>query len=510
MKILNAEQIRAADAYTIANEPIPSIDLMERAATAFYQAIRGFLDRGVPIYLFCGTGNNGGDGLVLARLMQQDDYEVNCYAVRFSDRSSDDFQTNEARLKEVRVTLHDIKAISDFPEMPQEAVIIDAIFGTGLTRVPEGLAAEVIVKINERPGLKISVDIPSGLFAEQNARDDWSTIVRAHHTVSFEVPKLAFFLPENGSLVGQLHVVPIGLHPDFISNIPSDYHLLTEDQIRAGIQPRNKYSHKGTFGHAFLMAGGEGKMGAAILAARACLRAGVGLLTMQVPKCGYEIMQTAVPEAMCVVDEGEQHLTSAPKDVHENIGIGPGIGTEKDTANALKLTIQNATGPMVLDADALNILAENKTWLAFLPKGSILTPHPGEFARLVGNIGDQYERLQALRDCARKWQSYVVLKGAHTAIALPDGQVLFNQTGNPGMATGGSGDVLTGILTGLIAQGYTPGNAVCLGVWLHGLAGDIAASELGIEAMTSGDIVDYIPKAWKHLKRQSMVNQEAG
>ena len=500
MKILNAEQIRGADAYTISNEPISSVDLMERAATACSDKIAENLSEEQPVFIFCGTGNNGGDGLVIARLLKQKGHRVICFAVRFSESPSEDFKFNEQRLKEVDLLLHDLRESSDLPEIPAGTLIIDAIFGTGLTRPVEGIAAELITKINEAHADVVSIDMPSGLFPESNEDNDRKAIVRAAVTLSFEVPKLAFFLAENGPFVGRLELLPIGLHPNYMAMVPTDYQLLTEDAVAQMIRPRPKFSHKGTYGHALLMAGSYGKMGAAVLAARACLKTGVGLLTMHVPKCGLEILQTSVPEAMCVADEEEKYITSQYASGYSCVGVGPGVGTDKATANALKFAIQNSSSPLVLDADALNILSENKTWLSFLPKGSVLTPHPGEFARLVGRIGDEYERLQALRDHARKWKAYIILKGAHTAIAFPDGQVFFNQTGNPGMATGGSGDVLTGMITALIAQGYPSYQAAILGVWMHGLAGDLAVKDMEMEALTAGDLVNYIGKAWKQLK----------
>lgn len=506
MKILTAAQIREADRFTIENEPIASVDLMERAATNAFERIRSWLPATTPVKVFCGVGNNGGDGLVIARKLQQADYPVETWLVRFSDRESEDLILQYHRLKTSDGSVHELGSAAQIPSFDTDEVIIDAIFGTGLSREAGGFVAELIDRINESNCRIISIDMPSGLMAENNVDVHKRSIVKAGRTLTFEVAKLAFLLPQNAPFTGEWEVVPIGLNPTFIRQQPSDYQLVTEEMIRSFLKNRPRFSHKGHYGKALLMVGSKGKIGAGILAAKACLRSGAGLLTTHIPACGYTAMQTAVPEAMCLTDQKTDHLSATFTENYTATGIGPGIGLEQDTANALKFTIQNSNHPIVLDADALNLLAMHKTWLAYLPQGSILTPHPGEFERLAGKTSNDYDRLQMLKDLARKSRSYVVLKGAHTAVAFPDGRVFFNDTGNPGMATGGSGDVLTGILTGLVAQGYRSDQAVLLGVWLHGLAGDIAVSEKGEEALIAGDIVEALPKAWKYLRKRK--NQE--
>ena len=335
---------------------------------------------------------------------------------------------------------------------------------------------------------------------ENNATSDPKNIINATFTLSFQVPKLAFFFADNAKYVGDFFVLNIGLDEGFIASQKSPNNFVTQDMMLPLLKHRERFSHKGTYGHALLIAGCYGKIGAAMLAAKACLRAGVGLLTVHVPDCGYNILQTSVPEAMVSVDEHDSQFTGI-KDIgkYNVIGVGPGIGQEADTANGLKFLIQNAKLPLVIDADALNILAENKTWLSFLPKGSILTPHPGEFARLAGKQDNNYQTHLAQIEFARKHQVYLILKGAYTAIATPAGEVYFNSTGNPGMATAGSGDTLTGIITGLVAQGYSSFEASVLGVYLHGLAGDIAANELGQEALIAEDITNNLGRAFKHL-----------
>ncbi len=389
----------------------------------------------------------------------------------------------------------------DLPEIGEDDIIIDAIFGSGLTRPVSGFIGEVIEHINAADAVTISIDIPSGLFADRHADPKEGKIIHADYTLSFQLPKLAFLLPENDSFVGEWHILDIGLHHDYINNAEVKNFLLTKRDVQTTLRPRNKFAHKGTFGHALLIAGSYGKTGAAILASRACLRSGVGLLHTHIPKAGYEIMQTAVPECMLSIDRYDNYFSEVPDlGMYNAVGIGPGLGMEKQSQMALKLLIQNFSNPIVFDADALNILAENKTWLAFLPKGSILTPHPKEFERLAGKWADDYEKLQKLRDLCFKYNIYIVLKGAYTCTGTPDGMCYFNSTGNPGMATAGSGDVLTGLITGLLAQGYSPAQAATLGVYLHGLAGDLAAKKKGQEAMLAGDIIENLGKAFKKIK----------
>jgi len=501
MKILAVEKIREADEYTIKNEPIASIDLMERAASQLYKWVKKRVDKYHMIRIFVGLGNNGGDGLALARLLANKAYGIQVFIVNYSENRSEDFKTNLARLEELqKVDINLINKKTDFPEISDDDIVVDAIFGSGLTRPVTGFIGDVIDYINTHDSVTISIDIPSGLFADKHSNSEKGSIIRADYTLSFQMPKLAFLLPENDKFVGQWHILDIGLHHEYINTVDVKNFLLTKRDIQPTLKTRNKFAHKGTFGHALLIAGSYGKIGAAVLASKACLRSGVGLLHTHIPKVGYEIMQTANPECMLSIDRYDNYFSEVPDlDMYNAIGIGPGLGMEQQSQMALKLLIQNYPDPIVFDADALNILAENKTWLSFLPKGSILTPHPKEFERLVGKWPDDFEKLQMLRDFCFRFSVYVVLKGAYTCTCTPDGNCYFNSTGNPGMATAGSGDVLTGLITGLLAQGYSPGQAATLGAYLHGLAGDFAARKIGYEAMIAGDIIEYIGEAFKKL-----------
>lgn len=509
MKILSTEQIREADQFTIAHEPIASIDLMERAAGKCTEWLLNNFGKEFRYLIFCGNGNNGGDGLAIARQLFLAGCEVDVNVAKISSTDSADFSINLDRLSQNKIPfqlLSDAKEIA-FPQR-NKLLIVDALFGSGLSREPEALAAAIIDKLNSISIPKIAIDIPSGLFGDNNLKNSYKHVIRASHTLTFQQPKLSFLFAENFPFIGTFHVLNIGLNENFIAQAPSPFYYTTHAFAKLFLKPRNKFSHKGTFGHALLVAGSKGKIGAAILSSRACLHAGVGLLTVSVPKCGNDILQISVPEAMLQTSEGEEIISGRiEKGPNRNseysaIGIGPGIGTEKETAQAIKLLLTEYAGPLVMDADAINILAENKTWLAFLPKGTILTPHPGEFDRLTGAHTNTYERFVTQRELAVKQGIYIVLKGAHTSIACPDGSVFFNSSGNPGMATGGSGDALTGIITALRAQNYNPQSACLLGVYLHGLAGDIAASIETQNGMSAGNIIEHLGGAWRMLEEK--------
>ncbi|MFZ4463645.1 MAG: NAD(P)H-hydrate dehydratase [Bacteroidales bacterium] len=501
MKILSVEQIREADKYTIDNEPIESDQLMERAAKAVFIRMTQKLSFTHRILVFCGTGNNGGDGLALARMLHLQGFEVETFLVMFSEKLSDDCALNLKRLKEINGTvLHEIREKVEIPAINNSFLIVDALFGSGLNKAIKGLAAEVIKMINSSDSIIISIDIPSGLKADSLTDHKKELCVKADYTLSFEFPKLAFLFPENELFVGNWEVLPIGLHPGFIQNLPVQNNLLTSEMVSKIVHKRAKFSHKGTYGHALLIAGSAGKSGAAILASLSCLHSGAGLLHTHLPKSAVIPLQVNVPEAMISCDPDEDYFSQKSDIAAFNaIGIGPGLGTEEKSAHAFKLLIQDARVPLIIDADALNILSENKTWLAFLPKNTILTPHPKEFERLFGKTGDSFERMEVQRSMSVKYGFIIVLKGAHTCISMPDGSCWFNSTGNPGMATGGSGDVLTGLILGLLAQGYSTFEASVLGVFLHGLAGDIAVSENGMESLIAGDIVRNIGKAYMKL-----------
>ena len=497
IKILNSQQIKALDTYTIQHEPIASIDLMERACRAFCFWFTDRFDTTQNIGVVCGTGNNGGDGLGIARLLNSWDYPVRVWVIKGSGVPSEDFQINLSRLGG-KVEVVYLQEGFDGRLFSSCDVLIDAIFGSGLSRPVDGLYAAVIESMNESNTVRISVDIPSGLFADKPTE---GRIVNAHHTISFQLPKLAFFFPSNYPVVGEWRTVNIGLSKDGIRSAATANFLLTMKSMSKLLKPLNKFDHKGTRGRALLIAGSYGKMGAAVLASRGALRTGVGLLTVHVPKIGYNIVQTSVPEAMASVDDSEYFFSSIPDlTSYDALGTGPGLGQDKNTVKALKDVLEKFGRPVVLDADAINIVGSNRELLHVVPKGSIFTPHPTEFERLVGSWKNEFERLEKQKEFSFSFSVVLVLKGAHTSITTPDGKVYFNKTGNPGMATGGTGDVLTGIITALLAGGYASLEAAQLGVFLHGLAGDEAAKKRGMRGLIASEIIDHLSDAFVRLR----------
>ncbi|RAK64057.1 NAD(P)H-hydrate dehydratase [Hymenobacter edaphi] len=499
MKLLTAAQTRQADAATLQDEGIRSVALMERAATVFTDWLTARLaptDAG-EILVLCGPGNNGGDGLVAARLLHERGYRVRVGLLP-ADKHSADFEHNRPRLP-AAVPVADWRP-GKLPPIEPGTVVIDALFGTGLRRPLEGAAAALVRHLNAARARVVSIDLPSGLFADAPQPKD-SPVVEARHTVTFELPKLALLLPQNARSVGRWHVVPVGLSPRFLAEVDADMHLVDAALLAGRLPARPTFAHKGTFGHALLLAGSKGKLGAAVLAARSCLRGGVGLLTVQVPAVGYAVLQTAVPEAMCLVDPEKNHLSELPDlQPYNAVGMGPGIGQDDDTRAALEDLLGSARVPLVLDADALNLLGANRPLLDLLPPDTLLTPHPKEFERLTEPARDDYHRLQLLRDFARQYRCYVVLKGAYSCLAAPDGQLYFNTTGNPGLATGGSGDVLTGLCLALRAdKRLAPLDAALLAIYAHGRAADLAAAHTGQAGLIAGDLPQYIGQALQEL-----------
>jgi hydroxyethylthiazole kinase-like uncharacterized protein yjeF len=499
MKIFRCEQVKKIDEYTMLNEPVASIDLMERAAGQLFKWYIGNFERSRRIKIFAGPGNNGGDSFALARMLAHDRFETEVYFVQFTENKSEDWEINRKRLeRETGVPFIAIKESDEFPLINEDDVIIDAIFGSGISRPTEGLASEIIKLINNSPATVVSIDIPSGLFGEDNSLVNRDNIIQADYTLSFQFPKLAFMFPENGKYAGEWTVLPIGL--DY-SSMNSPYTLLEKRLIKPLLKQRNKFDHKGNFGHGLLIGGSYGKMGAVVLGAKAALHTGAGLITCHIPSSGNNIIQTAVSEAMIVHDASDLYISGIGNtDDYDAAGIGPGIGTEEVTQKALHKFLNNIRKPLVIDADALNILSQNKEWYDLLPAGTILTPHPKEFERMAGKTANSYERLIKQIEFSNKYNCIVVLKGAHTSICAPDGSVWFNSTGNPGMATAGSGDVLTGMILSLLAQGYDPADAAIAGVYLHGLAGDIAARRSGYESLIASDIIAEIGTAFNKLK----------
>ncbi len=500
MKILTTTQIKEWDKYTIEHEPVASIDLMERAARALTDAIKRRWSTFVPVYLFAGPGNNGGDTLAIARMLSQEGYKTYTYLFNTAGKLSVDCAANKERLRGCNVAFTEITTQFTPPQLPKGCLVVDGLFGSGLNKPLNGGYAMVVKYINQSEATVVSIDVPSGLMCEDNSYNVRNHIIQADVTLTLQKPKLAFLFAENQEVIGELEVLDIHLLPQWLDGVETPYRITEAYEIQSLIRPRKRFAHKGDFGHALLIAGKYGMAGASVLAAKACLRCGVGLLTVHTPTRNNDILQTAVPEAILEHDTNEEYFTSvSDKTNFSAVAIGPGIGQMPDTALAMSDQIKQTHVPLVLDADALNILGVYKGWLQQLPKQTILTPHPKEFERLVGSCNDSFERLTKAKELAAQQRFYIILKGAWTAVVTPEGNVYFNPTGNPGMATAGSGDVLTGVLLALVAQGYTQEDACRLGVYLHGLAGDIAAAGIGEVSMTASDLIDALPKAWMRL-----------
>lgn len=501
IKILNAQQVRDVDARTIEHEPIASLDLMERASRVFTDWFTGlYPEKQYRISLLCGTGNNGGDGLAVARMLAESGYKkVKVLHCTISKNPSKDFLTNQKRfnaLKSGNTAYESLHTGDEMPDFSDADLIIDALLGSGLSRPLEGFWAESVQYINGLSTPVISIDIPSGLAMDFHT----DIAIHASHCLSFELPKLPFFLPENAESIRDWEMRTIGLDQEIIGEFDTDYFYLTPEFGKQVYSPRPKFSHKGTAGHALLICGSAGMAGAAVLAAKGALRGGAGLVSVHVPQNLRDIIQTSVPEAMVSTDTGDNHFSELPPlDKYKAIGIGPGLGTHADSSAAFEALLRSCKCSLVIDADALNILAAKKEMLNLLPGESILTPHPGEFDRLFGPSSNHRERLEKARESAINLGVNIVLKGAYTAIINSEGKVVFNCSGNPGMATGGSGDVLTGLLTALLCQGYNPRIAAILGVYMHGVAGDFASHGCGEEAVIAGDIAAMIKEAWKTI-----------
>ena len=501
MKIFTSAQTHELDKYTIEHEPIKSIDLMERAAKALTQVITDTWSSATPIIVFAGPGNNGGDALAVARMLIEKNYDVKVWLFNIQGNLSEDCTINKQRLAEKRSKAF-IEVTQEFepPQLEANMLIIDGLFGSGLNKPLAGGFASLVKYINSSPSKVVSIDVPSGLMTEDNTYNVRANIIRADMTLTLQHQKLSFLFAENQQFIGQLRVLDIRLSKEGIEKIDAQYTLLEESDILPRLLKRDPFAHKGKMGNALIIAGSYGMGGAAVLATKACLRAGAGKVTVHTPKRNNLIMQISVPEAIIQFDKEETTFSEAVDTEDFNaVGIGPGLGTSEQTAIAIIAQLRRTQCPLVADADAINILANHRAWLQQLPKGIIMTPHPKEFDRLEGHCTDSYERLMKARDLAQRIQGYILLKGHNTSLCLPDGHIIFNTTGNAGMATAGSGDVLTGIITGLLARGYKQEDACVVGMYLHGLAGDIAARELGEESVIASDLIQNLPYAFKRL-----------
>ena len=492
MKLLSPQQIHEWDAYTIEHEPVSSLNLMERAAAACTSFI---LDKNLAaksVKIFCGKGNNGGDGLAIARQLIETGFEPVTYILEFGARGTDDFQANLHKLNQLTSGIYFIQSEEYFPVIDKGDIVIDALFGSGLNRPLLDLSAALVNHINQAETTVLAIDVPSGMYIDKSCKGD--TVIKATYALTFQTTKLCFLLAENAESFGKVEVLDIGLLPQFLQEADTVFEVVDKEQVASYIKPRENFAHKGKFGHTLLIAGNKGKMGAALLAAKACLRSGAGLVTLNVPENSLNIVQTALPEAMCMTRE-----EPAEWEKFTTIGIGPGLGTKEDAADILLQLLQQFKKPVVLDADALNILSENKEWLQQIPAGSVITPHPKEFERLFGRFDNEMDRLHKAIALSHEHDFIIVLKGHHTLIAYK-GKGWFNNTGNAGLAKGGSGDILTGIIAAFIAQGYDGLKAAISGVYLHGLSADLALQQESQESMLASDIIERLGEAFYEIQ----------
>lgn len=499
MQIFDTAKIKAWDEYTITKEPVTSIELMERAAKACFEWLIQHNYKSRSFSIFCSKGNNGGDGLALARMLSNTGHAVIVYILEFGYMGTNDFQANLARLHDTQANINYISGEENIKEINEYDIVIDAILGSGLNRGLDGLTASVVQHLNASGNEIISIDIPTGLFADKSA--EGNTVIRASHTLSFQCYKLAFLVQENQKYTGQLHILNIGLHEDFLKTAVSNFILVDGSLAHDLLRPRKKFSHKGDYGHGALITGSLGMMGASALCAKAFMRSGAGKLTCHIPSSGNIILQIVVPEAMCKIEKGDDYIKSlSPLEKYDAVGIGPGLGLHDSHTSLLASLFKEYKKPVVVDADALNALSKSIALLSEIPPLSILTPHAREFERLFGTLNTDFSRIEMALSKAKEFNIIIVLKGSHTFVATPGGMGYFNHSGNPGMATGGTGDVLTGIITGLLCQGYPPEHAAILGVYVHGLAGDLVAAELSQQSLIAGDVTEHLGKAFKSIQ----------
>lgn len=503
MKIFSKEQIYEGDKLTAEKQNISSTDLMERAGTQIFNWMHLRMQGAqVPIHVFCGIGNNGGDGLVLSRHLILDGYNVKTYIINCSDKRSKDFLINYDRIKNVTKkwpTLLSCK--EDFPEIHQDDIIVDAVFGIGLNRPVDDWVKALFVHFKSTKAYTLSIDIPSGLHTDVGVTDE-DAVVWAGYTLSFATPKLVFFLPETAKFTIQWEVLDIGLDQEFLFTTETEADLIGKNEVLPMYIPRDKFSHKGQFGHTLIIGGSYGKIGAVTLASRAALSVGAGLVSAYVPKCGYIPLQTSFPEAMVITDTDDEKITAIKFDIEPTvIGLGIGLGTDSKTIKTFEAFIKTNKTPLVIDADGINMLSKKKALLKLLPEQTILTPHQKELERLIGKWKDDFEKLKKVKAFSRKHNTIIVIKGANTITVFED-KLYVNTTGSPGLATAGSGDVLTGIITGLISQGYSPLNATIFGVYLHGKSADIAVEDFGYQSLIASHVIDYLGEAFIDLFKQ--------
>ncbi|RAJ16219.1 NAD(P)H-hydrate dehydratase [Olleya aquimaris] len=503
MKIFSKEQIYEGDALTAKKQGITSTELMERAGTQIFNWLHLRMQGAqVPIHVFCGIGNNGGDGLVVARHLITHGYNVKTYIVNYSKTRSKDFLINYERIKGTTkdwpILLNDAK---ELPEIDEKDIIVDAIFGIGLNRPIVTWVKQLFNHFRATKAFVLSIDVPSGLETDAVPKDE-ECVVNAGYTLSFQTPKLVFFLPETAKYTVQWEVLDIGIDPEYLFTTPTEADLIGKNEVLPIYKPREKYSHKGHFGHALVIGGSYGKIGAVTLASRGVLTIGAGKVTAYMPKCGYIPLQSSFPEAMVISDVNDEKITKIDFNITPDaVAFGVGAGTDAKTISAFEAFLKTNTKPLVIDADGINILAKKKALLKSLPENTVLTPHPKELEGLIGKWTDDFDKLKKTKALSKKYKCIVVIKGANTITVYGD-KLYVNATGNPSLATAGTGDVLTGMITGLIAQGYDALAATIFGVYLHGKSADLLVEELGYQSFIASHVIEGIPLAYLDLFKQ--------
>ncbi|WP_336959902.1 NAD(P)H-hydrate dehydratase [Chryseobacterium contaminans] len=504
MKIFTATQIRSWDQFTISHEPISSVQLMERASTAVANWISEYCKAHRKAAVLCGNGNNGGDGFAVARMLYLKGFDVDVFVNDLKGKFSEDAAVNFKRLGGVSgISIRTFKQIEHYT-FDDKTIIIDALFGTGLSRPLADEYKELVEWINKKDHLKIAIDIPSGISSDGLFDSDFSAL-KVDYTLSFQCWKRSFLHPETGKYTGKVFILDIGLSDQYKETTETHYFSTDDSVVRSLFKPRNDFAHKGNYGKAIIAGGSYGKIGAVVLATKSAMKTGAGLTFTLAPQCGYEIVQMSCPEAMFRVG-GDRFIKSFDIDKGTTIGIGPGLGTHEETRKGLFTFLKDYKSPLILDADALNILSEDQKNLQLIPRHSIITPHPKEFERLFGKTENSFKRLELAREKAKEFSIYIVLKDHHTQVITPEGNVYYNLTGNAGLAKGGSGDILTGILTSLLAQGYSEKDSSILGVWLHGKAADFAAEKHSKESMLPTDVIDELGNVFNDLNRKTERN----
>ncbi|MEZ4803128.1 MAG: NAD(P)H-hydrate dehydratase [Gelidibacter sp.] len=509
MKLFSKEQIYKGDQTTAKKQNISSTELMERAGIQIFNWLHVRMQGAqVPIHVFCGIGNNGGDGLVVARHLITHGYNVKTYVVNCSDKRSKDFLINYDRIKETTKKWPEmLNSEADYPEIGVDDIIVDAVFGIGLNRPADDWVKGLFQHFRKSKAFTLAIDMPSGLYSDKVPKDE-NGVVWANYTLSFASPKLVFFLPETAKYTEQWEILDIGLDPEYLYETETEAELIGKNEMLQVYQPREKFSHKGDFGHSLIIGGSYGKIGAVTLSSKAALASGAGLVTAYVPKCGYTILQSSFPEAMVLTDKDDSEITDIHFDLEPmSIGIGMGLGTSETTQLAFEKFLKANKSPLVIDADGINVLAKNKDLLKLLPKDTILTPHPKELERLIGKWKDDFDKLKKVKEFSKTHEAIVVIKGANT-ITVSNDKLYVNSTGNPGLATAGTGDVLTGIMTGLVSQGYKPLTAAVFGVYLHGKSADIAVEDFGYQSLIASNVIDYLGKAYLDLFAPPEMPQE--